>query len=126
MLFNVSDNLFAVDSSFIVSVESAHKFSIVDDHRKKDFVEGVANIRDKITPIWQLSKLLFSTESSSPIILILKYQAEEIGMLISNIGSMIEVDDDKIQYALSQQVLLLKDNRLVNILDVPQIFSQKD
>ncbi|PNR97058.1 chemotaxis protein CheW [Petrotoga sp. 9PWA.NaAc.5.4] len=130
--FKILDQEYAFSIENIESVVDMTEITPVPN--AKVFVQGLINLRGRIVPIIDLSKILeFNLPSDHKYqnILILKINDEEIGMLVDEVENVISIDPNKLEkilskkniYAESAKGIIKIENRLIVYLDLNAILG---
>ena len=92
------------------------------------FLLGVINQRGNVIPIIFINKFL-SLEPTNPdsqsTIIVLQHQKLQVGIVTNSVAEIITVSEDEIEPANTEnpyiKAVLDKDDRLVSILNIPQL-----
>ena len=131
--FIINKQEFALEVDVIEMVEEYRSSTEVPN--SKLFIEGLINLRGRIVPIVDLTKILgMNVEKNHKFekVLILKIDDEEIGILVDVVNDVVNIDTDNLEnyggnekFALMSHGIVQLDNRLIVYLNVDKIFELK-
>ncbi|MGM0641974.1 MAG: chemotaxis protein CheW [Thermotogota bacterium] len=131
--FIINKQEFALEVDVIEMVEEYRNSTEVPN--SKHFIEGLINLRGRIVPIVDLTKILeMNVESDHNFekILILKIDDEEIGVLVNVVNDVVNIDTENLEnyggnekFASMSHGIIQIDNRLIVYLNVDKIFELK-
>ena len=136
VLFNVDDLLCAIDISHIQEINKNLEFTKV--YRAPDYVKGVLNLRGDIVTIIELRKKFQKKVmelNPNMRVIIVKYNDENVGLLVDDVNDVIEVDPKRIEKSATNmkgvnanyfQGLYKLDDRIVVILNIEEILKVTD
>jgi len=131
--FIINKQEFALEVDVIEMVEEYRSSTEVPN--SKLFIEGLINLRGRIVPIVDLTKILgMNVEKNHNFekVLILKIDDEEIGILVDVVNDVVNIDTENLEnyggnekFALMSHGIVQLDNRLIVYLNVDKIFELK-
>jgi len=131
--FIINKQDFALEVDVIEMVEEYRSSTEVPN--SKLFIEGLINLRGRIVPIVDLTKILgMNVEKNHNFekVLILKIDDEEIGILVDVVNDVVNIDTENLEnyggnekFALMSHGIVQLDNRLIVYLNVDKIFELK-
>jgi len=130
--FKIMDQEYALPVENIESV--VDKTDVTPVPNSKYFVVGLINLRGRIVPIIELTKILgmeIPDEHDYQNILILKMNEEEIGMYVDEVENVLSIDPDKLEklqskdsvYSDKVKGVIKIENRLIVYLDLESILE---
>ena len=131
--FVINNQEFALEVDIIEMVEEYRNSTEVPN--SKYFVEGLINLRGRIVPIVDLTKILgmnVSNDHDFSKILILKIDDEEIGVLVDVVNDVVNIDTETLEnyggnekFASMSNGIVQIENRLIVFLNADKIFDLK-
>lgn len=131
--FVINNQEFALEVDIIEMVEEYRNSTEVPN--SKYFVEGLINLRGRIVPIVDLTKILgmnVSDDHDFSKILILKIDDEEIGVLVDVVNDVVNIDTENLEnyggnekFATMSNGIVQIENRLIVYLNADKIFDLK-
>jgi purine-binding chemotaxis protein CheW len=131
--FVINNQEFALEVDIIEMVEEYRNSTEVPN--SKYFVEGLINLRGRIVPIVDLTKILgmnVSNDHDFSKILILKIDDEEIGVLVDVVNDVVNIDTETLEnyggnekFASMSNGIVQIENRLIVYLNADKIFDLK-
>ncbi|PNR97376.1 chemotaxis protein CheW [Petrotoga olearia] len=130
--FKIVDQEYALPIENIESV--VDKTDVTPVPNSKYFVVGLINLRGRIVPVIELTKILGIEVPNDHIyenILILKIDEEEIGMYVDEVENVLSIDPDKLEkfhskestYSDKVKGVIKIENRLIVYLDLESILE---
>ncbi|KUK15381.1 MAG: CheW protein [Petrotoga mobilis] len=130
--FKIADQEYALPIENIESV--VDKTDVTPVPNSKYFVVGLINLRGRIVPVIELTKILGIEVPNDHIyenILILKIDEEEIGMYVDEVENVLSIDPDKLEkfhskdstYSDKVKGVIKIENRLIVYLDLESILE---
>jgi len=120
---------------FAISVDSVEmvieKTDITPVPKSRAFIEGVMNLRGRIVPVIDLTKLM-SIDAGEVIdfenVLIVKMQGTEVGFFVNEVREVITMNESEVdtdarsdQYDTKVKGIVQKGKRLILFLDIDEI-----
>ncbi len=130
--FQILNQEFALEVDYIESVSDLLEITHVPN--AKYFINGVINLRGRIVPVIDLTKILnlkIKEDHKFENILILKIEEEEIGIFVDDVKNVLSIDPDKLEnfqtnnevYAGKVKGVIKVGNRLIVFLDIKEILN---
>lgn len=132
--YEIFNQEFALEVDYIEIVEDMLDITPVPN--SKGFVEGVINLRGRIVPVVDISKILnmkLPADHKFQDILILKIDEEEIGIFVDEVKNVLTIDENKLEifnsnnqndiYSGKVKGVIKLNNRLIVYLDIKSIFN---
>lgn len=127
--FRLGNQEFGVEVDFVEMVIERSEITMIPN--SKPFIEGVMNLRGRIVPVVDLTKLLHIIGSESfqfENVLVTKMEDTEVGFLVNEVKEVIRTKDSEIDTASkSDQTdrkakgVVQKGKRLILFLDLEEI-----
>jgi len=131
--FVINKQEFALKVDVIEMVEEYRLSTEVPN--SKYYIEGLINLRGRIVPIIDLTKILgMNVDESHEFakILILKIDDEELGILVDLVNDVINIDTENLEnyggnekFATMSNGIVQIENRLIVYLNIDKIFELK-
>ncbi|POZ92139.1 chemotaxis protein CheW [Petrotoga halophila DSM 16923] len=130
--FKIVDQEYALPVENIESV--VDKTDVTPVPNSKYFVVGLINLRGRIVPVIELTKILGIEVPDDHIyenILVLKINEEEIGMYVDEVENVLSIDPNKLEkfqskesvYSDKVKGVIKIENRLIVYLDLESILE---
>ncbi|MBL5981418.1 chemotaxis protein CheW [Petrotoga sp. HWH.PT.55.6.1] len=130
--FKIVDQEYALPIENIESV--VDKTDVTPVPNSKYFVVGLINLRGRIVPVIELTKILGIEVPEDHIyqnILVLKINEEEIGMYVDEVENVLSIDPEKLEkfqskesvYSDKVKGVIKIENRLIVYLDLESILE---
>ncbi len=131
LTFNALNQEMSIDVEFVEIV--IDKTEITPVPLSKNIIEGVINLRGKIIPVLNLSKLLgaFKEETNKKIIIV-KVEDVEFGIIVNEVNGVLRTKDSEVDtsfgkvntYGKKAKGLIKKGSRLIVYLDMYEILKE--
>ncbi|ABX32095.1 CheW protein [Petrotoga mobilis SJ95] len=130
--FKIVDQEYALPIENIESV--VDKTDVTPVPNSKYFVVGLINLRGRIVPVIELTKILGIEVPEDHIyqnILVLKINEEEIGMYVDEVENVLSIDPEKLEkfqskesvYSDKVKGVIKIENRLIVYLDLESVLE---
>ncbi len=129
--FNALNQEMSIDVEFVEIV--IDKTEITPVPLSKNIIEGVINLRGKIIPVLNLSKLLgaFKEETNKKIIIV-KVEDVEFGIIVNEVNGVLRTKDSEVDtsfgkvntYGKKAKGFIKKGSRLIVYLDMYEILKE--
>ncbi|PNR97306.1 chemotaxis protein CheW [Petrotoga miotherma DSM 10691] len=130
--FKIVDQEYALPIENIESV--VDKADVTPVPNSKYFVVGLINLRGRIVPVIELTKILGIEVADDHVyenILVLKINEEEIGMYVDEVENVLSIDPNKLEkfhskesvYSDKVKGVIKVENRLIVYLDLESILE---
>jgi len=132
--FEISNQEFAVEVEYVEIVYDMVEIRPVPNSKK--FIEGLINLRGRIVPVVDITKILnvsLGQEHKFSNILILKINEEEIGIFVDEVKNVISVDQNTLEnisskneiYRDKSKGVIKINNRLIVFLIIIELMSMQ-
>ncbi len=129
--FRLGNQEFGIEVDFVEMVIERSEITMIPN--SKPFIEGVMNLRGRIVPVLDLTKLLHITGSEELTfenVLVTKLEDSEVGFLVNEVKEVIRAKESEIDTASkSDQTdrkakgVVQKGKRLILFLDLEEIMA---
>ncbi|KLO22396.1 chemotaxis protein CheW [Marinitoga sp. 1197] len=130
--FEISNQEFGIDVEYVEMVIEKEDITPVPNAR--EFIEGIVNLRGRIVPVFDLTKILdleIDEDFEFDSIIIMKHNKEELGILVNKVNNVISFDDEKLDILPSKSGkfigkvngVLKISNRLIVYLNLENLFE---
>lgn len=130
--FEITNQEFGIDVEYVEMVIEKEEITPVPN--AKEFIEGIVNLRGRIVPVFDLTKILdLEIEEGHDFdsIIIMKFDKEEFGVLVNKVNNVISFDEDILDVLPSKSGkfigkvngVLKIDNRLIVYLNLEKLFE---
>ncbi|AEX85150.1 chemotaxis protein CheW [Marinitoga sp. 1135] len=130
--FEVVNQEFGIDVDYVEMVIEKEEITPVPNSRV--FIEGVVNLRGRIVPVFDLTKILDLEVPEDIVfdsIIIMKHEKEEIGILVNKVNNVISFDDEELdvlpaksgKFVGKVNGVLKINNRLIVYLNLEKLFE---
>ena len=123
----------------ITTVEEILKYQDITEIPQADiFVRGVINLRGKVIPVYNLKRRFYGEEnvvSDDTRIVVIGSNNNSVGLIVDSVSEVIKISEeniDKMDNIFAEksnnaiQGVGKLDGRLLMILDIKELFSEKD
>ncbi|HOO33806.1 MAG TPA: chemotaxis protein CheW [Thermotogota bacterium] len=127
--FLIGKQEFGIEVDFVELV--SEKSEITPVPKSKIFIEGVMNLRGRILPVVDLTKLMnieYNDETKFENVLIVKHEGSEIGFFVNEVREVVRTTEEQIDTAArSEQFdnkvrgIVQKGKRLILYLDIDEV-----
>ncbi len=136
VVFDLATEAYGVDINTVREIIRMQEITAVP--RAPDFVEGVINIRGKITPVIDLRKrfgLEVTEQTQSSRIVVVDIRGQDIGMVVDAVTEVLRIPADSVEPCSSvvttdQSDYLMGiaklDPRLIILLDLEKVLTVQD
>jgi len=132
--FEINNQEFAVEVEYVEIVYDMVEIRPVPN--SKNFIEGLINLRGRIVPVVDITKILnvsLGQEHKFSNILILKINEEEIGIFVDEVKNVISVDQNTLEnisskneiYRDKSKGVIKINNRLIVFLNITELMSMQ-
>ncbi|MDD4638023.1 MAG: chemotaxis protein CheW [Bacteroidales bacterium] len=130
--FEINNQEFAVEVEYVEIVYDMVEIRPVPN--SKNFIEGLINLRGRIVPVVDITKILnvsLGQEHKFSNILILKINEEEIGIFVDEVKNVLSVDQNSLEnisskneiYRDKSKGVIKINNRLIVFLNITELMS---
>ncbi|WGS64524.1 chemotaxis protein CheW [Marinitoga aeolica] len=130
--FEISNQEFGIDVEYVEMV--IEKEDITPVPNSKDFIEGIVNLRGRIVPVFDLTKILdleIAEDFNFDSIIIMKHEKEELGILVNKVNNVISFNDEELDILPAKSGkfigkvngVLKINNRLIVYLNLEKLFE---
>jgi len=130
--FEINNQEFAVEVEYVEIVYDMVEIRPVPNSKK--FIEGLINLRGRIVPVVDITKILnvsLGQEHKFSNILILKINEEEIGIFVDEVKNVLSVDQNSLEnisskneiYRDKSKGVIKINNRLIVFLNITELMS---
>ncbi|KLO24882.1 MULTISPECIES: chemotaxis protein CheW [unclassified Marinitoga] len=130
--FEISSQEFGIDVEYVEMV--IEKEDITPVPNSKEFIVGIVNLRGRIVPVFDLTKILdleIDEDFEFDSIIIMKHDKEELGILVNKVNNVISFDDEELDILPSKSGkfigkvngVLKINNRLIVYLNLENLFE---
>ena len=130
--FEINNQEFAVEVEYVEIVYDMVEIRPVPNSKK--FIEGLINLRGRIVPVVDITKILnvsLGQEHKFSNILILKINEEEIGIFVDEVKNVLSVDQNTLEnisskneiYRDKSKGVIKINNRLIVFLNITELMS---
>jgi|ADurb_H2B_03_Slu_FD_contig_71_804125_length_2402_multi_3_in_0_out_0_2 purine-binding chemotaxis protein CheW len=132
--FEINNQEFAVEVEYVEIVYDMVEIRPVPN--SKNFIEGLINLRGRIVPVVDITKILnvsLGQEHKFSNILILKINEEEIGIFVDEVKNVLSVDQNSLEnisskneiYRDKSKGVIKINNRLIVFLNITELMSMQ-
>ncbi|GFP77128.1 chemotaxis protein CheW [Clostridium fungisolvens] len=129
VVFKISDELFAVETSKVQSITDMTEVTKVP--KAPEHIRGLINLRGSIIPLLDINLLLNISKSSKvqSNIIILNVDDEQVGISVDEVEEVLEIDEKLIQrlenekYQSYVKGIVNFDDKLVTLVDISKILK---
>ncbi|HNY38225.1 MAG TPA: chemotaxis protein CheW [Petrotogaceae bacterium] len=132
--FEINNQEFAVEVEYVEIVYDMVEIRPVPNSKK--FIEGLINLRGRIVPVVDITKILnvsLGQEHKFSNILILKINEEEIGIFVDEVKNVLSVDQNTLEnisskneiYRDKSKGVIKINNRLIVFLNITELMSMQ-
>ncbi|HPA93446.1 MAG TPA: chemotaxis protein CheW [Petrotogaceae bacterium] len=132
--FEINNQEFAVEVEYVEIVYDMVEIRPVPNSKK--FIEGLINLRGRIVPVVDITKILnvsLGQEHKFSNILILKINEEEIGIFVDEVKNVLSVDQNTLEnisskneiYRDKSKGVIKINNRLIVFLNIAELMSMQ-
>lgn len=129
VVFKISDELFAVETSKVQSITDMAEVTKVP--KAPEHIRGLINLRGSIIPLLDINLLLNIPKSSKvqSNIIILNVDDEQVGISVDEVEEVLEIDEKLIQrlenekYQSYVKGIVNFDDKLVTLVDISKILK---
>ncbi|HNV04931.1 MAG TPA: chemotaxis protein CheW [Petrotogaceae bacterium] len=132
--FEINNQEFAVEVEYVEIVYDMVEIRPVPNSKK--FIEGLINLRGRIVPVVDITKILnvsLGQEHKFSNILILKINEEEIGIFVDEVKNVLSVDQNSLEnisskneiYRDKSKGVIKINNRLIVFLNITELMSMQ-
>jgi len=132
--FEINNQEFAVEVEYVEIVYDMVEIRPVPN--SKNFIEGLINLRGRIVPVVDITKILnvsLGQEHKFSNILILKINEEEIGIFVDEVKNVLSVDQNTLEnisskneiYRDKSKGVIKINNRLIVFLNITELMSMQ-
>ncbi|GKU23548.1 chemotaxis protein CheW [Clostridium folliculivorans] len=129
VVFKISDELFAVETSKVQSITDMTEVTKVP--KAPEHIRGLINLRGSIIPLLDINLLLNISKSSKvqSNIIILNVDDEQVGISVDEVEEVLEIDEKLIQrlenekYQSYVKGIVNFDDKLVTLVDINKILK---
>jgi len=129
--FLIGKQEFGIEVDFVELVNE--KSEITPVPKSKAFIEGVMNLRGRIVPVVDLTKLMnieYNSDVEFENVLIVKQEGSEIGFFVNEVREVVRTTEEQIDTAArSEQFdnkvrgIVQKGKRLILYLDIDEVIK---
>ncbi|GAB6189442.1 chemotaxis protein CheW [Marinitoga arctica] len=130
--FEITNQEFGIDVEYVEMVIEREEITPVPN--SKDFIEGIVNLRGRIVPVFDLTKILdleIGENYNFDSIIIMKHDKEEFGILVNKVNNVISFDEESLDVLPSKSGkfigkvngVLKIDKRLIVYLNLEKLFE---
>ncbi|WP_129408204.1 chemotaxis protein CheW [Marinitoga lauensis] len=130
--FEISNQEFGIDVEYVEMVIEKEDITPVPNSR--DFIEGIVNLRGRIVPVFDLTKILdldIDEDFDFDSIIIMKHEKEELGILVNKVNNVISFNDEELDILPAKSGkfigkvngVLKINNRLIVYLNLEKLFE---
>ena len=136
VVFDLATELYGVDIGVVREIIRMQ--DLTRPPQTSFFVEGVINLRGKVTPVIDLRKRLSlptSEQDKDTRILVVDVEDQDIGVIVDEVVEVLRISSDSIEPASSVVTgadspyllgIVKLDDRLIILLDLPQALSEEN